>query len=34
MIVDGILTKFKLIQAFIVVHLICTDEEEQFKIEH
>ena len=30
---DGTLTKFKLIQAFIVVLLICKNEEDQFKIE-
>ena len=30
---DAILTKFKLIQAFIVVLLICKDEEDQFRIE-
>ena len=30
---DGILTKFKLIQALIVVLLICKNEEDQFKIE-
>ena len=29
----GILMKFKLIQAFIVVLLICKDEEDQFKVE-
>ena len=30
---DGILTKFKLIQAFIVVLLICKNKEDPFKIE-
>ena len=30
---DGILTKFKLIQAFIVVLLICKNEEDPFEIE-
>ena len=30
---DGTLTKFKLIQAFIVVLMICKIEEDQFKIE-
>ena len=30
---DGILTKFKLIQAFIVVLLICKNEYDLFKIE-
>ena len=30
---DGILEKFKLIQAFIVVLLICNYEEEPFKFE-
>ena len=30
---DGILTKFKLIQAFIVVLLICKNEEDPFKID-
>ena len=30
---DGILTKFKLIQAFIVVLIVCKDEEDPFKIE-
>ena len=30
---DGILTKFKLIQAFIVVHLISKYEEDPFKVE-
>ena len=30
---DGTLTKFKPIQAFIVVLLICKNEEDQFKIE-
>ena len=29
---DGILTKFKFVQAFIIVLLICKDED-QFKIE-
>ena len=29
---DGILTKFKLIQAFIVVLLICKNKEDQIKI--
>ena len=31
---DGILTKFKLIQAFIVVLLICKNEYDLFKIEN
>ena len=30
---DGILMKFKLIQAFIVVLIVCKNEEDQFKIE-
>ena len=30
---DGFLKKYKLIQAFIVVLLICKNEEDQFKIE-
>ena len=30
---DGILKKYKLIQAFIVVLLICKNEEDQLKIE-
>ena len=30
---DGILKKYKLIQAFIVVLLICKNEEDQFKNE-
>ena len=30
---DGTLTKFNLIQALIVVLLICKNEEDQFKIE-
>ena len=30
---DGTLTKFKLIQALIVVLAICKNEEDQFKIE-
>ena len=30
---DGILTKFKLIRAFIVVHLICKNEYNLFKFE-
>ena len=30
---DGILKKYKLIQAFIVFLLICKNEEDQFKIE-
>ena len=30
---DGTLTKYKLIQAFIVVLVICKNEEDQFKIE-
>ena len=30
---DGILKKYKLIQAFIVVLLICKNEEDQFLIE-
>ena len=30
---DGILTKFKLIQAFIVVLLICKNEYDLFKLE-
>ena len=30
---DGILKKYKLIQSFIVVLLICKNEEDQFKIE-
>ena len=32
-IADGILKKYKLIQAFIVVLLICKNEEDQFKFE-
>ena len=31
---DGILKKYNLIQAFIVVILICKNEEDQFKIEN
>ena len=30
---DGILTKFKLIQALIVVLIVCKNEEDPFKIE-
>ena len=30
---DGILTKFKFIQALIVVLIVCKNEEDQFKIE-
>ena len=30
---DGILTKFKLIQALIVVHIVCKNEEDPIKIE-
>ena len=30
---DGILTKFKLIQALIVVLFVCKNEEDPFKIE-
>ena len=30
---DGILTKFKLIQALIVVLIVCKNEEDLFKIE-
>ena len=30
---DGILTKFKLIQALIVVFIECKNEEDPFKIE-
>ena len=30
---DGILTKFKLIQALIVVPIVCKNEEDPFKIE-
>ena len=30
---DGILTKFKLIQALIVVLLVCKNKEDSFKIE-
>ena len=33
MIGDGILTKFKLIQALIVVLIVCKNEEDPFKIE-
>ena len=33
MIGDGILKNYKLIQAFIVVLLICKNEEDQFKNE-
>ena len=30
---DGILTKFKLIQALVVVLIVCKNEEDPFKIE-
>ena len=30
---DGILTKFKLIQALVVVLILCKNEEDPFKIE-
>ena len=30
---DGILTKFKLIQAFIIVLIVCKNEQHPFKIE-
>ena len=30
---DGILTKFKLIQALIVVLIVCKNKEDPFKIE-
>ena len=30
---DGILTKFKLVQALIVVLIVCKNEEDPFKIE-
>ena len=30
---DGILTKFKLIQALIVVLIVCKNEDDPFKIE-
>ena len=30
---DGILTKFKLIQALLVVLIVCKNEEDPFKIE-
>ena len=32
-IIDGILTKFKLIQALMVVLIVCKNEEDPFKIE-